>query len=291
MVNNKKKGRSRSRSPNNNRKHQNHSNNNNSKKNNNNHNSKNDNKNDFVFNMIKGAAASIAAQATSSLGIDDGDKTSSGVPGDFDMYLLAMSWAPRFCCTNNKQCKNEQMEDIDDLSVHGLWPAYKDVRSNNRTYPAYCKIPSSSIKLHGREDHEYKKHGTCTTLEVEKYFDEETRISESPVMDHIRNLLNSYAGDSIEISEIVDAANGNKRIAMMSNKYCQLQEITTCWEKNSDNSVGIMIDCPSHVLSSSRNNAILQGCHKLALDTSEDQKCAFITKEVLAKLKNKQSNS
>ena len=107
-------------------------------------------------------------------------------------------------------------------------------------------------------------------------------------MDQIRNLLNSYAGDSIEISEIVENANGNKRIAMMSNKYCQLQEITTCWEKRPDNTVGNMIDCPSHVLSSSRNNAVLQGCQKLALDTSEDSKCAFITKELLAKLKSKQ---
>ena len=106
-------------------------------------------------------------------------------------------------------------------------------------------------------------------------------------MDNIRNQLNSYAGDNIDISEIFDAAKSNKRIAIMTNKYCQLQEVTTCWEKNSDNSVGNMIDCPNHVLSSNRNNAILQGCHKLALDTSEDRKCAFITKEVLAKLKIK----
>jgi hypothetical protein len=107
-------------------------------------------------------------------------------------------------------------------------------------------------------------------------------------MDNIRNILNSYAGDNIEISEIIDAAKSNKRIAIMSNKYCQLQEVTTCWEKNNDNTVGNMIDCPSHVLSSNRNNAILQKCNKLALDTSEDHKCSFITKEVLAKLKIKE---
>jgi len=131
MVNNKKKGRqSRSKSPNNNRKHNNNNNSNNNNNKNNNNNNKNNNnnnnnnrngKNDIFFNMIKGAAASVASQATSSLGKDDGDKTTSGASGDFDIYLLAMSWAPRFCCTNNKQCKMEQMEDIDDLSVHGLW--------------------------------------------------------------------------------------------------------------------------------------------------------------------------
>jgi ribonuclease I len=75
----------------------------------------------MFYNIMKGAAGTLASVATSTLGKDDGDKTSSGTPGDFDMYLLAMSWAPRFCCTNNKQCKNEGMEDTDDLSVHGLW--------------------------------------------------------------------------------------------------------------------------------------------------------------------------
>ena len=115
MTNKQKKQRkSRSSSPN--RKH--HSN---SNSNSGNSNVNKKNSNDLLYSMIKGAASSIASQATSSLGKDDGDKTSSGTPGDFDIYLLAMSWAPRFCCTNNKQCKNEGMEDTDDLSVHGLW--------------------------------------------------------------------------------------------------------------------------------------------------------------------------
>ena len=109
MVNKQKKQRkTRSSSPNN-RKHHSNSNHGNRKSN-----------HDLLYNMIKGAASSVASQATSTLG-DSKDKTSSGVPGDFDMYLLAMSWAPRFCCTNNKQCRNEGMEDTDDLSVHGLW--------------------------------------------------------------------------------------------------------------------------------------------------------------------------
>ena len=64
--------------------------------------------------------------------------------GSFELYLLALSWAPRFCCTNAKQCKNEAMDGVDDFSTHGLWPAYDapaakgSARGAGRTYPAFC---------------------------------------------------------------------------------------------------------------------------------------------------------
>jgi len=122
MTNNKQKKqsrrpKSRSSSPNNRKHHSNSKSNNNSNSNG----SSKSNSNDMFYNIMKGAAGTLASAATSTLGKDDGDKTSSGNSGDFDLYLLAMSWAPRFCCTNNKQCKNENMENTDDLSVHGLW--------------------------------------------------------------------------------------------------------------------------------------------------------------------------
>lgn len=81
---------------------------------------------------MRGAASSAAAKATSTLGggwgSGGGDGDASGTPGSFDLYLLAVSWAPRFCCTNEKQCRAEKMEGFDDLAKHGLWPAYTQVR-------------------------------------------------------------------------------------------------------------------------------------------------------------------
>ncbi len=94
--------------------------------------------------MIMGAATSAAARLTSGLG-DPNDKTSSGTApgqeakvektkeekrrfslcerhicfvGEFDLYLFAMSWAPRFCCDSPKQCKAESM--LVSLSVTKL---------------------------------------------------------------------------------------------------------------------------------------------------------------------------
>ena len=31
-------------------------------------------------------------------------RTSSDTPGDFDIYLLAQTWAPQFCCTKSDRC-------------------------------------------------------------------------------------------------------------------------------------------------------------------------------------------
>ena len=31
-------------------------------------------------------------------------RTSSDTPGDFNIYLLAQTWAPQFCCTKSDRC-------------------------------------------------------------------------------------------------------------------------------------------------------------------------------------------
>ena len=31
-------------------------------------------------------------------------RTSSDTPGDFDLYVLAQTWAPQFCCTKSDRC-------------------------------------------------------------------------------------------------------------------------------------------------------------------------------------------
>jgi len=75
----------------------------------------------------------------------------------------------------------------------------------------------------------------------------------------------------------------------MASKSCQLQEITTCWEKRTDGSTGKQIECPPHVLGSGRNSAILNGCQRLLLDISDGGgACSVVTKDMLRALKDKQ---
>ena len=122
--------------------------------------------------LIQGFASTAGAKFSSSLGSNtEADRSQAGLttPGKFDLYLFAQSWAPRFCCTNNKQCKKEGMENTDDLLPHGknikhnfskiddnnllgLWPAYFESDKSGRTYPAYChQVPDKG----GRAEHEW----------------------------------------------------------------------------------------------------------------------------------------
>jgi ribonuclease T2 len=100
-------------------------------------------------------------------------------PGKFDFYVLALSWSPTYC---KQQGGNANPHQCDVQSpfrfvVHGLWPQYE------RGYPASCKGVEQRIDRniavgmedimpsHGLVFHQWRKHGTCSGLEPETYFD------------------------------------------------------------------------------------------------------------------------
>lgn len=59
-------------------------------------------------------------------------------PGDFDVYLLAQTWAPQFCCTKSERCTTVPWAfSAKHLSLHGLWPGYMTPRGKE-TFPADC---------------------------------------------------------------------------------------------------------------------------------------------------------
>ena len=113
------------------------------------------------------------------------------------------------------------------------------------------------------------KHGTCTTLSKSSYFEEEDKLGESINISRLRDLLNESAGEIIPLSVIKhqlyyilnfnsnwlnyeqtihEEIGGSKFITIMTNNSCQLQEITTCWQKLPNGSIGKQIECPSHLL-------------------------------------------
>ena len=48
------------------------------------------------------------------------------VPGDFEMYVLELTWTADFCCfhSSNKQCTTPNPDSFSSkhLTLHGLWP-------------------------------------------------------------------------------------------------------------------------------------------------------------------------
>ena len=105
----------------------------------------------------------------------------SSPPGQFDYYLLSMSWSPEFCDTLSTLTPEERTRRSGTecsaphgFVLHGLWP-----QNDNGTYPANCgsrpgprtwkryldMTPDESLLRH-----EWAKHGTCTTLSPDAFF-------------------------------------------------------------------------------------------------------------------------
>jgi len=96
--------------------------------------------------------------------------------GDFDYYVLALSWSPNWCALEGEARDAEQCDRDFGWIVHGLWPQYED------GWPAYCptsaRSPSRSqtaaqadlFGAGGAAWYQWKKHGVCSGLEADDYY-------------------------------------------------------------------------------------------------------------------------
>lgn len=102
------------------------------------------------------------------------------VPGKFDYYALVLSWSPSFCADSrhedNPQCDRSAGRPY-NFVLHGLWPQY------DKGWPQDCPTARAPFVprplINGMLDimpapqlviHEYKKHGTCSGLDPERYY-------------------------------------------------------------------------------------------------------------------------
>lgn len=104
-------------------------------------------------------------------------------PGEFDFYVLSLSWSPSFCEAASERGRNGRGTQAQcggrpySFVVHGLWPQY------DRGFPNYCQRPSPRLDHRimksmldlmpapGLIYNEWDKHGTCSGLEARAYFE------------------------------------------------------------------------------------------------------------------------
>ena len=105
-----------------------------------------------------------------------------GTPGEFDFYVLSLSWSPSFCAAAaergrgraaNAQCGVRPYSFV----VHGLWPQY------DKGFPEYCQLPAprldrgivaSMLDLMPAPHlifNEWDRHGTCSGQTPRAYFE------------------------------------------------------------------------------------------------------------------------
>ncbi|OYX42817.1 MAG: ribonuclease T [Rhodobacterales bacterium 32-67-9] len=98
--------------------------------------------------------------------------------GEFDYYVLSLSWSPTFCALTGDARGEDQCDPRHDYSftLHGLWPQFEF------GWPSYCRTgardPSRAetkamadiMGSSGLAWHEWKKHGRCSGLSSADYF-------------------------------------------------------------------------------------------------------------------------
>lgn len=115
---------------------------------------------------------------------------SGGEPGDFDYYSLVLSWSPTHCESpegrdDDTQCAPRGGRRYSFI-LHGLWPQYErgypeDCPTRTRPYVSQSVIdqmfdimPSKRLIIY-----EYRKHGTCSGLTPEGYYQTARRMFQS----------------------------------------------------------------------------------------------------------------
>ena len=102
-------------------------------------------------------------------------------PGKFDYYVMSLSWSPSYCAgardSSDPQCSGRGGRPY-AFVLHGVWPQFEkgwpqDCATADRGFvprPVASRMldimPSDKLVFH-----EYRKHGTCSGLGVDGYFD------------------------------------------------------------------------------------------------------------------------
>ena len=97
-----------------------------------------------------------------------------GQAGDFDYYVLALSWSPDYCASANRPEKLQCQDNRFGFVAHGLWPQYRS--GHNRPvegdWPQYC-APTQPPPMEVQRKHlcrlpssrliacQWAKHGSC----------------------------------------------------------------------------------------------------------------------------------
>lgn len=127
-------------------------------------------------------AALLAALLAAALTTAAAQDRRQNAAGEFDFYLLSLSWSPSFCeaagergadRVPRQQCGERPYAFV----VHGLWPQYE------KGFPEYCQVPAPRLDRNIMSSmldimpapqlifHEWDRHGTCSGLSARAYFD------------------------------------------------------------------------------------------------------------------------
>ncbi len=105
-------------------------------------------------------------------------KAEGEAAGDFDYYVLSLSWSSAWCALEGDARDDPRCDTGRGLTfvLHGLWPQYED------GWPSYCRtverdptraMTAAMADIMGEDGpafYQWKKHGRCSGLPPEEFF-------------------------------------------------------------------------------------------------------------------------
>ena len=173
-----------------------------------------------------------------------GASRAGGQPGEFDYYALTLSWSPTYCDGQGRNDRGPQCNGGRPYAfvLHGLWPQYdrgwpQDCSTRERPWVPQPLIdsmldimPSPKLVIH-----EYKKHGTCSGLPPEGYFDLARRLyGQIKIPERFRQPKDAVSVSPAEIETEFLKANPDLKPEMISIvcRDARLTELRICFSRD-----------------------------------------------------------
>jgi len=167
----------------------------------------------------------------------------AGAPGEFDFYVLSLSWSSGFCEMAAGARAHGQCDPGAGLGfvVHGLWPQYEHGYPQDcapaARYPSRIALEAANgvYPSEGLARHEWQKHGTCSGKSPSDYFSSvraaRDMVTIPPPFTAPRE---AQTWTPIDVISVFIAANPRLRPGMVgiSCAGSVLQEVKICFSKD-----------------------------------------------------------
>ena len=201
-------------------------------------------------NQMAGAAvpslANVAVREVASTPFNAGPR-----PGNFDSYVLALSWLPGFCSLHHtSECSSltSAQFSANNLSLHGLWPDQSGDNQHNYGYcgvdpsvrqmgenHAWCQMPSFGMSAGALNDlstympgtasclqnHEWYRHGSCSAMTPDNYFTAAAALTAKFAATAAGRFVSAHVGQTVQANDLLSAF--ESQFGAGSRKYVSLQ--------------------------------------------------------------------
>lgn len=162
----------------------------------------------------------------------------------FDYYVLALSWTPSWCALEGDARRDDRCAPggANGWLVHGLWPQFE-----GGGWPEYCatSAPAPSraqtaamtdiMGASGLAWHQWNKHGRCSGLRADAYFDTTRRARAAVVVPDLFGRITRdlrVAPDVIKAAFLEENPGFDPDALTVTCRDGQVQEVRLCLTKS-----------------------------------------------------------